>query len=168
MLEKELMLPRRGIATVGGNRGKGRDEVVEENENSKALGNRSNVNLLQPKPKTLTLNPLSNPKRTSPKPQNSPPHPISQPQSSSTRRTSNAIQSMLSQVNSATTAIAANLSNVPQQHSHHNKNNNYIGSKSPPPNRPPPTQEDINYLSEQHDQYIELILEEEEKLIKQH
>lgn len=113
--------------------------------------------MLQPKPKTLTVNPLSNPKRTSPKPQNSPPHPISQPQSSSTRRTSNAIQSMLSQVNSATTAIAANLSNVPM-HSHHNKNNNYVGSKSPPPNKAP-TQEDINYLSEQHDQYIELILE---------
>lgn len=32
----------------------------------------------------------------------------------------------------------------------------------------PSSQEDIDFLSEKHDQYIELILEEEEKLIKDH
>lgn len=42
--------------------------------------------------------------------------------------------------------------------------NNFIGR-----NGSPPKQElDIGFLSEKHDQYIELILEEEENLIKQH
>lgn len=111
-LERELMLPRNGLQLKPN--GYGKQVEVEERENSKALGNRINVNN---KPKPISVNK----KRVSPRPQNSPPPP--QPQSVSERRTS-AIQKVISSVSSATNAVEA------LNYNSQVINNNFVGNNN--------------------------------------
>ena len=84
-------------------------------------------------PKVIAPNPKQRPSPR-PQPQNSPPAP------QRVRKTSTNIQNVVSSVNSATSAVEAQLSKV----------NNFVG-------RPQP--QDINQISEKHDYYITLILE---------
>ena len=115
------------------------------------------------KPKVISAN---HKPRVSPKPQNSPPHPYPEHNAYKQRRNS-AIQNVISSVSNATNAIEVNMSNLNYGSNHRPTNiNNFVGGGNTlsSPQRP----EDIEQLSEKHDQYIELILEEEEKLIKQH
>lgn len=148
-LEKELMLPRNGFNLKPKLPFPPKhDFEVDERENTKALGNRSNVGIAN-KPKTIQV--LAKP-NTSLKPQTSPPRP--QPQLSSQKR-ANEIKNVINAVSSANNAISANISNLGYNNIGYNSNpktniNNFVG-------RHP--QEEIDLLSEKHDEYIELILE---------
>lgn len=172
------MLPRNGIRPEPRPlHAKSQDDMEDERENTKALGNRINQN--NNKPKVISA---SHKTRVSPRPQHSPPQPYPESGLSRQRKQSAAIQNVISTVSNATSAIEANMSTV-----HRPNLNNFVGgssfhhghnsnSHSNVPNSTnqsnvqgtPLRPEDIEQLSEQHDQYIELILEEEEKLIKQH
>lgn len=107
-----------------------KDNEIDERENTKALGNRSNMGVIN-KPK-LIQGSVNNKQRISPKPQNSPPHP--QPQNTSQRRNS-VIQNVISTVNNATNVVANNLSglgNSPNQfYSSQGFNNSPGYSRSP-------------------------------------
>lgn len=116
----------------------------DERENTKSYGNRTNSSnsVVVPKPKMVQV--INQPGGLNNK--------ISQQQQQQRNRV-NAVQSVINSVNNANTAIAANMSAMTP-----NLVNNFVGSRQLPVQQ---VEENIGELSEKHDEYIELILEEE-------